>query len=366
MVTVNLTSRCNQQCIYCEIGHHIPSPRQDDLSLDDLKWIIDEMHQNEIKRLALCGGEPFLFDSIIDVVAYAGKNNIQCAITTNGMTVHRLHDNELKVLKDYEAEINISIDSFDDKIQSCTRGINGSLEDIQKSIMILQEHQIPVTVLTVISKHNYQDLFKTLLTAYNKGIRQVLFQPIIFSSNYPDRPAIEKKAYLNVSPVQLNILMDELKKILHFERTHNINTNVYRIYPWIKHYLESAASLNGKWFFKDVLNKFYCREIDAIIDITYDGGIQPCGLALAKSTIHQDRNLGLMGQWAEATSELRDDNINGRYREYCNACCHHFSRNMMASIMKHPLHNRIALFQILSLILSRITAKAYKKVKFAK
>ncbi len=43
MVTVNLTNRCDQKCIYCEIGRNIPSGNNETLSIEDLKWIIDEM-----------------------------------------------------------------------------------------------------------------------------------------------------------------------------------------------------------------------------------------------------------------------------------------------------------------------------------
>ena len=362
MVTVNLTSRCNQQCVYCEIGKHIPSERRDNLTIDDLMWIIDEMYSNKIHRLALCGGEPFMFDGIIDIVEYARNKRIICAITTNGMTIQNLTRTELLALKTANAEINISIDSFDEKIQSRTRGIAGSLEKTLESIRILLQHEIPLIILTVISRYNYRNLYQHLIYAYDLGIRQVLFQPVIHSSNYPDRPAIPSKAELNLNSGDFDILNSELRKAQRFERKHHINTNVYRILPWIKYYLQSAETKNGHMFFDNVLKKFYCRDIDAIIDITYDGGIQPCGLELAKTTIHQNRELGLIGQWKNATGALRNKINNREYPEICNACCHHFSRNMLASVMRYPIQNRAMLLKMTYLILSRIMFRTYKKV----
>jgi len=362
MVTVNLTNQCNQNCIYCEIGQYHTSPGQEALSFDDIIWILDEMAKNKIRKISLCGGEPFLFKGIIDIVAYAGKKNIRCSITTNGMTAHMLNDSELNILKDCKTEINISVDSFRDNIQSFTRGTPAALPNALKSIQKLSEKRIPVTVLTVISKYNYQDLFEFFTDAYEKGIKQVLFQPVIYYSNYPERSPVDNKSRLNVSVNQLDILMDELRKILQFERNHNIKTNVYRIYPWIGNYLKTAAAQNGKWFFDDVLDKFFCREIYAIIDISYDGGIQPCALTQSSISIYKNRHLGLMALWLKATEKIKDDLQNGRYYKYCNGCCNHFSRNMFASILKHPVKNRSALFNMIPLLLSRIQSGILIKI----
>jgi len=361
-VTVNLTSQCNQNCIYCEIGRDHPSSGKAALSFEDMIWILDEMAINNIRKIALCGGEPFLFKRIIDLVAYAGNKNIRCSITTNGMTAHLLNEVELKVLKDHKAEINISIDSFQESVQAYTRGTPAALPNAIKSLQKLIEKRIPVTVLSVISKYNYKDLYKFFFEAYEIGIKQVLFQPVIFYSNYPGESPVDNKSQLNVSIDNLDVLMDELRKILLFERTHKINTNVYRIFPWISYYLKTAAAQNDKWFFHDVLEEFFCREIYAIIDISYDGGIQPCGLRPASVSIHENRHRGLMALWSLATEEIKDDLLHGRYYPCCNGCCHHFSRNMLASIIKHPFKNRRALVTMAPLFLSRIQSRIYKKI----
>jgi MoaA/NifB/PqqE/SkfB family radical SAM enzyme len=320
------------------------------------------MKVNGIPKLSLCGGEPFLFDGLVEVAGYAGKNNIRCTVTTNGMTAHRLNENELNILKKSKAEINISIDSFREDIQSLTRGNNSALQNALQSVRKLSEKRIPVTVLTVISKFNFRILSEHFISAYNFGIKQVLFQPVIYYSNYPGLEPVDHKVQLNVSADHLDALMEELKKILQFERKHQIKTNVYRIFPWIKSYLETANAKKGRWFFSDVLNKFYCREIDAIIDITYDGGIQPCGLVPASITIHENRQEGLVVLWLKATQQIREDLSHYRYYPVCNGCCHHFSRNMLASIAKYPVKNRLALLKMMPLVLSRMQSGLLKKI----
>ncbi len=361
MVTVNLTRRCNQRCIYCEIGSYAPSIEKDILTKSDLFWIIDQMELIGIPKLSLCGGEPFLFDGIFDVITYAGRKKIYCSITTNGMTVHQFKENELVILRENHVQINISIDSFKENIQGLTRGHPKALTNALKSIETLKEANLPVTVLVAISKYNFHDLSNFVSNSCEKGIKQIVFQPIIYYSNYPDQETIQNKYDLNLSKEQIPILMEQLYKIQELEQKNYISTNVYRIIPWISQYLENVSQQNGDWFFDPILPRFYCREIHAVIDISYDGGIQPCGLAPAFISIFNDRSPGLLGLWFKATQSIKNDMRNNNYREYCNGCCHKFSRNMIASAMKYPVKNHQALLTLAMAIAKRVYYKARKK-----
>lgn len=353
MVTVNLTRRCNQQCIYCEIGTS-PEPAQPDvLKVADLLRILDDMHKNKIPKMSLCGGEPFLFEGIMNVIEYAGKKQIRVSVTSNGMTVFNLNGHDLEILKKYNAEINISIDSFDDRIQTRTRGNKLALSNALKSVEVLQENGIPVTVLTVISRYNFDSLSVFFKQACEAGIRQILFQPVIVASNYPERPGLDAKSSLNVPFDQIEVLLAEFRNILEYEKRNPVKTNVYRLIPWIEAYLKTAGNPQSGWFFDAVLKKFYCREIDAIVDISYDGGIQPCGLRPAQVFLHQHTGRDLVDLWREATQEIRDDMAAKRYYPECNACCHHFSRNMLASVVKFPFSNNKALFSLLPMMVRR-------------
>jgi MoaA/NifB/PqqE/SkfB family radical SAM enzyme len=362
MVTVNLTGRCNQRCIYCEIGQGINSEVTDILTSEDLFWILDEMASHGLHRISLCGGEPFLFEGLMDVIDYASKKHIRCSITTNGMTVFKLKDADFEILRRNNADINLSIDSLNEEIQGLTRGVPTALANALLSFQKLKENSIPVTVLAAISKYNYRDLADFILNAHKIGIKQVLFQPVIHHSNYPDRQTLNDKSSLNIPTGQLEILMQNLRQIRQFERKHDISTNVYRILPWIGAYIKAAERQDGKLFFEDVLKKFYCREVYAAIDITYDGGIQPCGLTRATVNIHERKGLGLLELWEDATAEIKRDITNGHYYDYCNACCHKFSRNMLASVMKYPMKNSSALMKMIPLLVSRIGSKTRKKI----
>jgi MoaA/NifB/PqqE/SkfB family radical SAM enzyme len=251
---------------------------------------------------------------------------------------------------------------MDEQVQAFIRGVPSALPKALRSVRVLQDTSIDVTVLCAVSKYNFRDLLPFLVSLHDLGVRQVLFQPVVTFSNYPDRKAIHRKPEINVSLDQIEYLRGQLRAILQFEKNHRIRTNVYRILPWIRPYLETAAGQNGRRFFQNVLPAFHCREIYAIIDIAYDGGIQPCGLRPASVSIHGNRNQGLPALWKKATEGIRDDMEHGRYYPECNGCCHHFSRNMLASMVKYPIRNRKAWIRMTPLLLGRVRSDMMKKL----
>lgn len=365
MITLNLTDKCNQHCVYCEIGHGSVDTGGERLSYEDLVWIIDQAKDEKIKRISLCGGEPFLFEGITELVSYAGEIGIQCTITSNGMSIHKLSEKDLQTLVQNRTLINISVDSFREEIQNHTRGHEKALSNALLSIRKLQKKGINPTILCVISKYNYDRLYEFIEDAYALNVTQVLLQPVIHETNYPGTKTIDDKSGLNLPPEKLDILYHALKKIQTFEKYHAINTNVYRILPWIGSYIRSAAKMNGSWFWEDVLGRFYCRDVYAIIDITYDGGIQACGLAKSTVNIKERQDESLLSLWQRASAPLKEKLEGGAFESYCNACCHHFSRNMLASIMRYPLSNRRALIYMSGALLKRARKRMiiHKSVK---
>jgi MoaA/NifB/PqqE/SkfB family radical SAM enzyme len=324
------------------------------------------MSKHKIKKLSLCGGEPFLFPDLIDVVSFAHQNRISCNITSNGMNIFKLRDGDFKILKENKSVVNISIDSFNEEIQSKTRGSELSLNNALRSIKKLQENNIPVIVLSVISKYNYTDLYKSIVLAYEQNIAHVLYQPVIRFSNYPERKAISNKTELNVPAEHFDLLLNELKKISIFERKHKISTNIYRLLPWLEQYIKYEDNPKHKFFFNKVLPVFYCREALAVIDIDYYGGIQPCGLSLAQNSIKANKNTDLLIQWQKEIEDLRRDLSNFDYPGICNGCCHKFSRNMMASAFKRPFTNRLIFIKLCRSIIDRIFFRLLKNNIFGK
>ncbi len=314
-----------------------------------------------IKRLAINGGEPFLYPHILALVEYAGSKNVRCNITSNGMNIHMLSQADIDLLKKFSCEINISVDSMCEEIHNVTRGHKNALANAIKSARLLIKNGIVPIFLTAISKYNYNDLLRSLTEVRKLGVKTVLYQPIISYSNYPDRQTIDNKAELNVSREQVPLLLAELRKILKYEFTHGVKTNVYRLLPWIESYLDFVNGSSQKYFWQKILPVFRCRDIYAIVDIAYDGEVQPCALCTSGIYLSGLREKNLTELWLDAGKNLRAGNEKGNFPSFCNGCCNHFSRNMLYSVFRYPLINYKMFFKVFYLSIRRLFSTLIKQ-----
>ncbi len=96
-------------------------------------------------------------------------------------------------------------------------------------LSFLIEHQIPVNIMTVISAHNYQDLFDVVVNANQLGVNSVDLQPVIFVSCFPEVEPVPDKKSFNALPEHLPEIEDQFQMIMDFERDNHITTNVYKM-----------------------------------------------------------------------------------------------------------------------------------------
>jgi len=125
---LSVTDRCNLRCTYCMAEDMTFLPKQQILSLEELRDAAAAFVELGIKKIRLTGGEPLIRRDILKLVtalsALPGLNEL--TMTTNGL----LLPNMAKPLKDAGiARLNISIDSLKaDRFKQLTRV--GELEQV--------------------------------------------------------------------------------------------------------------------------------------------------------------------------------------------------------------------------------------------
>lgn len=346
VVDINLTTKCNHKCVYCEIGQGLIKKEQSNdtnsLHLEDLKWIINQMNQNKIPSVVLLGGEPFLFKDIFELLDYASTYLSDITIITNGMQIPRLSDTEIALLKRTNCKIILSLDSFNPQTHNRIRGVETAFENAINAIKILVQNQIPVQIETVISLYNYQDLANVVRNAHALGVSSVNFVPIITASNFSGVQAIPQKEELNPKPDHMRFLDDEFNKILKFERDHTIQTNVSDLKLWLQHYITFHArqAPDTDFFFKYRLQRLFCLNVYSRIKINAFGEVQPCNLIPSSITIHDNHNRSLVDVWNTSCNQLRTAMKEQKYPEQCHGCYGPHSMNILLSTIKYPFSNR--------------------------
>ncbi|MFZ5587058.1 MAG: radical SAM protein [Thermodesulfobacteriota bacterium] len=79
-----ITSRCNRNCPHCIVGNILnKKSSKTDMTLDDLKTIINKDYLKSIIRVALGGGEPLIHKELMPFVNYLVSKGLLVNVTTN-------------------------------------------------------------------------------------------------------------------------------------------------------------------------------------------------------------------------------------------------------------------------------------------
>jgi MoaA/NifB/PqqE/SkfB family radical SAM enzyme len=357
-VSVNLTNKCNQHCIYCEIGAGHVKSKKPMLVLDDLKWILDQMNHFKIPSIELGGGEPLLFKDIFDVIQYANSLEIKSYILTNGMLLPGLSSDEIDILKDCETSVSVSIDSFSAKKEAYIRGAKDALLRSIEGIAILVKHHIPVNIMTTISAQNYEDLFDIVKNANLLGVNRVSFQPVIFVSCFPDVMPIDNKKGLNVLPDNLREIEDQFQTILDFERISGVKSNIDVLAKWLTDYIQFVHRYpKDDFFFRKVVNRLWCAPLYSTITVNYYGEILPCNMlkpAEPAISIKDRDDKSLLQLWNASCTATRQMIAKEQYPDECKSCVCAFDSNLICSTLKYPLNNLNQLPNVVKQVIKRI------------
>ncbi|WP_116964676.1 radical SAM protein [Fastidiosibacter lacustris] len=87
-VDFDMTNACNLACHHC---HAASGRRQhDELTSDEIKHVIADLHQNGVIDLTIARGEPFLRPDLSDILEYADScQGIYTTVVTNGTLLKR-------------------------------------------------------------------------------------------------------------------------------------------------------------------------------------------------------------------------------------------------------------------------------------
>lgn len=184
---LSITDRCNLRCTYCMGNKNIQFlPKEEILTPDEIKKIVEVFTQLGINKIRITGGEPLVrrnFQEIIRKIRSAEKIK-EISITTNGIDLEK----HLEFLKEMNiTSINISIDSLNPVLYSEMTGggdLNKVLNSIKKA-MALNFTRIKINTVVIKGKNDNEimDLVE-LAEKYPLDIRFIELMPIGVGKEY--------------------------------------------------------------------------------------------------------------------------------------------------------------------------------------
>jgi len=208
---VNLTVKCNQDCVFCcdgdvkGTGHH--------LTLDQAKAKIAQVASTGARSVTFIGGEPLIRKDIVEIVGAASQAGMKVCLTSNGTLLTR---QLLRRLTDAGlTSIEISVHSFDPDLADRISRRKHTAERQARALELLTPHPSPLTphvrpptpevsINFVVFSRNYQQLPAFVETVAERyGFIGELFINFLDPVGYPAEDPSLVPTYTEVKPYLL-------------------------------------------------------------------------------------------------------------------------------------------------------------------
>lgn len=258
--TLSVTDRCNSKCNYCAF----PVRNTKELSLSEIKSVIDTLCNLGVERLGLWGGEPLIREDIGDIVDYCKTKKLYVTMVTNGYLIGEKFD----IIKKID-DVIVSFDGM--KACNDANRSEGSYDKTMSAIKLLADNKIKFFTITVLTKNNIGkeniDYILELSNKYNFFTTfQILHHNDILGSDYK-----------NILPSHNQYI--EILKYIRSKKKINKNISSSDIY--FKHLINWDNLHNTCSYEKNKKTK--CLAGKLYLNVDTDGYVYPCSILTGKT-----------------------------------------------------------------------------------
>ena len=146
-IDMELTERCNNNCIHCYINQPEASIRaqEKELSTEKIKEILDEASSLGCLDVRFTGGEPLLRKDFKEIYIYARKLGLRANIFTNATLIDENLCSVFRKIPPLES-IEVTAYGMSQRTYERVTRIKGSYEKFRNGIDRLLEHNIPFKI----------------------------------------------------------------------------------------------------------------------------------------------------------------------------------------------------------------------------
>ncbi len=149
-VFIELTHRCNLTCYYC---YQASYKHQKELSLHQWRGVLKQLAEMGTLYVTFSGGEPFLREDFLEILANARKHNFAVSIISNGLLLTKEWAAGLADLG--IMDVGISLHAANALLHDKLSGAMGSFNDALQAIRLLVTREVKVLIKHSVSNANF-------------------------------------------------------------------------------------------------------------------------------------------------------------------------------------------------------------------
>lgn len=168
---LELTSRCNLQCVHCYLGPQEEQRKKRDLemSTEQAKSVIDQISDSGCLYLVITGGDPMVRKDFPEVYRYAKEKGLIVTVFCDGVLVT---DKIVRLFTEYPPfNVDISVYGATPETYEAVTRIKGSFGKFLRGLDRLVAGNVPFTLKTVLMTLNKHELGAMREAAARLGVK---------------------------------------------------------------------------------------------------------------------------------------------------------------------------------------------------
>ena len=186
-VQLDLTYRCNEQCVHCYLDHD----DHGEMTTVEIKRLLKEMAEAGVFILTLSGGEIFMRKDFFEILEYARELTFCIKLKTNAVLIREAQATRLRDLG--VESIQVSIYSGRPEVHDAITKVAGSFRRSVAAIRFLRAQGLKVVIANVLMTENMRDHHGVRVLADELGVKYTL-DPTITPMMDGDRSILDLKA----------------------------------------------------------------------------------------------------------------------------------------------------------------------------
>ena len=271
-IYISLSHKCTYQCQMCEV---VKILKGYELSKVTVKKALDDIARWGRDCVVLfTGGEPFLRKDIFELIGYSVRKGIKTEAVSNGSLINETLAQ--KIISSGLQNIAVSLDGANEKTHEFIRE-KGSFKKALAAVKMLVEAKKrtgrgpQISVWTTIMKENVKELYDIIFLVKEVGVECLVYHPVIVEQD--DMQNTSASAPFWIKGEGLEILKEQIDKIVDFQSRHGLVAFLHDPYLWIKYFQASLTKDNWK-----------CNPF-VFLNIGPDGETRSCGSAFGNLDI---------------------------------------------------------------------------------